>query len=476
MGSSSRPKAFKKLFRGLVAGVGLTLVVSTVAAPVQAHAAEPVSTAARVALVDGVPILGGLIKPATSGSGSVTCSVTSPPTKTCTDSFTAFDLLGTTVELVPVPASGYEFDGWTSGCPSQVGDACVIGSSALTQVLQGVTGPLEPVATFIPVDEGIPCTPVPLPGCEEPPAGDAPQAKITKAPEAETMAVNATFEFEAAPAPAEGTDVAFECRLEGPSQAHDFTACASARSYTALEPGLYTFSVHTVVDGEPSTTDDDHMWKITEEESDTSAPQTSITEHPRIRRGGWLLQSFAGFKFASDQKGASFRCGLDGDLRSCTGGQVVYRTVSSSTHTFSVAASAGDRADRTPAKMTFTVPKNNNKLRHSKADRSWTKKQGRGYFLNTYSETSTKGAWVAKGSRSIKKIALVATKGPGHGTLKVFLGKQLLKKVSLQAKRTRKSQLIPIETFRTKKRGAVRVVVVSRNKTVRIEGLGIATR
>lgn len=480
--ANSRQHAFRRMFRGLVAGVGLALVLATVSAvPAAAGPTERQERSVLGGILD--PVLKP-IKPLISGSGTITstaglaCTLvgTAGVPVPCSDTLSTTELLGLEkVTLIPSAAEGWEFTGWTGDpClpdPSNA-DGCLVDASLLGSVLDTA---LEPIANFVPADGGIPCSPLPLPCDEEP---TEPDTRITAKPDAETAEVDATFSFEVDPAPATDAETSFQCKLAGASQAHAYVPCTSPSTYSGLEPGAYTFSVHAIVDGVKDPSDATASWTITEETTDeeAGAPQTYISEAPRIRKGGWLLQGFAQFKFGSDAKNATYQCGLNGDLRGCMGGQVLYRTLASATHTFSVAATAGGKVDRTPAKRKFTVPKNNTRLKHSAAGKSWDNKRGNRYFLDTYSETRTKGAWIQKGSRSIKKIALVATKGRGHGTVKVFLGKRLLKKVSLRANRTRTSQLIPIKTFRTKKRGAVRIVVVSRNKVVRIEGLGIATR
>ena len=80
-------------------------------------------------------------------------------------------------------------------------------------------------------------------------------------------------------------------------------------------------------------------------------------------------------------------------------------------------------------------------------------------------------------NQKFRRVALVADRGRGHGTVKVFWNKKLLKKVSLAAKRDRKRKVIPVKTFTGKVRqGTLRVVVVSSGKVVRIDGLGIASR
>ena len=76
----------------------------------------------------------------------------------------------------------------------------------------------------------------------------------------------------------------------------------------------------------------------------------------------------------------------------------------------------------------------------------------------------------------MRKLSLVATKGVGHGTVKVYLGRTLYKTVSLNSTSLKKKQVIPIATWTSGRSGTVKILVYSSNKTVRIEGLAVATR
>ena len=75
-----------------------------------------------------------------------------------------------------------------------------------------------------------------------------------------------------------------------------------------------------------------------------------------------------------------------------------------------------------------------------------------------------------------RKLSLVATKGAGYGTVRVYLGRTLLKTVSLNATSLKKKQVIPIGSWASGRAGTVKILVYSTNKTVRIEGLDVATR
>jgi len=198
------------------------------------------------------------------------------------------------------------------------------------------------------------------------------------------------------------------------------------------------------------------------------APDTRLSGGPG--RNGWLRGDQVRFGVSSDQNGASFACTLDGTAVSC-GPELRLRQLTAGTHTVTATASLGGQADQTPARRTFTRPLNDVDLGHS---RGWRERTGKGYFLGTCSQSRTHGATLRTRAHHIKKIALVATRGIGFGTVKVYLGKQLLRKVSLAGRTLRKRRIIPIARFDHHRHGLVKVVVVSRGKAVRIEGLGLA--
>ncbi len=201
----------------------------------------------------------------------------------------------------------------------------------------------------------------------------------------------------------------------------------------------------------------------------TSEPNTLITSGPKR----WALARKATFGLGISPGGsATYACSLDGAGRLCTGSSATVR-FAPGTHTFSAQGrdSLGNQ-DSTPATRTFTMPVNNTALK----GKGWTKAKHKGHFLKTFSKTKKKGAVLKYRSSSIKRVALVVTKGKRYGVVKVYLGKHLLKKVSLAAKRTKKKKLVNIARFSTARAGTVKVRVVSKGKPVVIEGLGLASR
>ena len=201
-------------------------------------------------------------------------------------------------------------------------------------------------------------------------------------------------------------------------------------------------------------------------------PSTSLTSGPT--EGSFVLSTAAQLTFSSSESGSTFTCSVDDQAGvPCDAGSLSLSGLSEQTHLLRVWArdGAGD-PDASAAARRWTVPRNNTALTHGSG---WTRKTGTGYYLGTYSQSTKLGATLSTTVSDMSKLALVATRGRGFGTVKVYLGSSLLKKVSLGATSTQKKRLIPIATFTSPASGKVKVVVATGGKTVRIEGLGVAT-
>jgi hypothetical protein len=201
------------------------------------------------------------------------------------------------------------------------------------------------------------------------------------------------------------------------------------------------------------------------------APETTITSGPAD--GGFLLSQSTKLGLASSKGGSTVACSLDGgDADACTSPHAL-SGLSARTHVFRAwATDAFGNADPSAVTRTFTVPVNNTALT---ASTGWKKKTGNGYFRDTYSTSSKKGAALSTRVTGARRIALVATKAPGQGRVNIMLGKTVLKQVNLSSATTRKKQVFEHE-FGKAKSGTVKLVVATSGKPVKIEGLGVATR
>jgi uncharacterized delta-60 repeat protein len=107
------------------------------------------------------------------------------------------------------------------------------------------------------------------------------------------------------------------------------------------------------------------------------------------------------------------------------------------------------------------------------ASTGWTKLSGSAYYLGTAHRSSHEGATLQLHVH-YRHLALVASTGPGNGTVKVMLGSTLLKKVSLQAATVRHKVVIAIASSSAVKSGTLKIVQVSAGKPVTIEGLAVS--
>jgi hypothetical protein len=476
-------RARGRALRLVVAVLGAVLVVPPLAlAPA---GAAPLQTESAAASGDALPLPADptVLLPSMSGAGAITgvpgmvcsnLSGTAGVPVPCSDPLTLSELLTlSSVTMIAQPATGWVFAGWS-------GTSCGLQPTCLLSVdsLKGLTSALEPIAKFLPADEpslpGACDSPLPIPGSD----CSAPETTITSSPKVtadkKTKETTAAFPFKAYETDSSGkattTETAgatFECQLTGPGQTAGFAACTSPKSYESLADGQYTFSVKASDTADPKNTDQTpatFTWTVV-----TTEPNTLITSGP----SRWALARKATFGLAISPAGtASYRCSLDGAGRLCTGNSATVR-FASGTHTFAAQGSDSlGNEDKTPATRTFTMPVNNTDL----AGKGWTKVKQKGHFLKTFSTTKKKGAVLKYRSSSIKTVALVVTKGKRYGVVKVYLGKHLLKKVSLAAKRTKKMKVVNVAGFSTARAGTIKIQVVSAGKPVVIEGLGVASR
>jgi hypothetical protein len=105
---------------------------------------------------------------------------------------------------------------------------------------------------------------------------------------------------------------------------------------------------------------------------------------------------------------------------------------------------------------------------------AWSKRSASGHYARGYLASSTRGASLARSGLVAQRLALVATKCRGCGTVAAYWNGRLLKRVSLDAPSTRKAQIITLATFPAGRSGTLRIVVLTSGKSVRVEGLGVS--
>jgi hypothetical protein len=462
--------------KAVAAAVGLALAVPVLTtAPAQAGLLD---------IPGEVPIVGDLtdlvaptpvIAPGEAGQiqmlGQV-CTSDGTVQKVC-DQLTLAGLDPTTVTsllLTAVPADPGDVPEWGASCPAPLGAVCTIPLSDLL----GAT-PLAPVVTFLPGSAG----------------AVGPDTRITSAAPGKQKTTH-TFTFEGLREDGTKSDTStFECMLEftpqgtppsGAQKSHPWDECGvdpvGGQTYPNLANGDYVFGVRAVepaaaeggealVDETPAT----QSWTVA---TAPEVPETAIVAGPRA--GSWVFTRQATFRFESTVEGGGFQCWYDNLTNACDSGAFTWASslLKPGTHVFKVAASANQTRDFSPAGRSFHVPFDDRAL----AGAGWTRTKAKKHFKNTVTTTTTMGAALTtRQTLKFRRVALVADKGRGYGTVKVFWGGKMLREVSLHAKRLQTRKVIPIKRFTGKLRsGRLRIVVVSSGRTVRIDGIGVARR
>lgn len=302
---------------------------------------------------------------------------------------------------------------------------------------------------------------------------------------------NARFTFSEAP------DVSTACRLTT-AGAGAWAPCTSPVAYADLVPGSYRFEVRaTDLAGNVQAVASGHSWVIeppvdggdpggpvdpgdprTPDDPvsppaprDTTAPDATLTGGPA--EGSWSLDRTTTFDVASTEAGV-LACTLDGAPYTCSPGSLRLSGLSAGTHVLSVAATdAAGNTDATPATRTWTVPRTAPELSRAKR---WRLRTAPTAYGGRVLETRRKRATLQIRVSGATRIALVVGGGRRHGTVAVYAGTRKVSTVRLASRKPVTRRLVQLPAFSTSYTGGLRVVVTTRGRPVRIEGLGVATR
>jgi hypothetical protein len=155
-------------------------------------------------------------------------------------------------------------------------------------------------------------------------------------------------------------------------------------------------------------------------------------------------------------------------------------TDASTNRTYCLAAAATDRVGNTTDRGRYdctTIPEDDAEL---EAHGDWRRFNNSSSFSGTISKSTTLGDWLLGDWSWSHGIALVATKCPGCGSVRVYLQRQdsshplkLIREVDLSAPTVQRKKLIRVKRFDRWTPGRVQIVVASRGKDVLIDGLGM---
>ncbi|QIG41682.1 hypothetical protein G5V58_01860 [Nocardioides anomalus] len=295
----------------------------------------------------------------------------------------------------------------------------------------------------------------------------APEARIASA---DTSGTAARFALDV---PSDATLV--ECRLTGPGGVADWSPCRSPVRFDDLPAGRYVLEVraHDAA-GNVQATPARREWTVAGSPGGTTggttAPETTLTGGPAA--GSWSLDRAPVFTVGASG-GATCACTLDGVARPCAAGALRLDGLTAGTHVLAVAATDGSgHRDATPATRTWTVPRSAVELGRA---RGWALRTSASAYAGSVLQARRRHATLTVPVVGARRLALVAAGGRRHGTVKVYAGSRLLATVRLANRRSTTQRVVELPELAAAYTGDVRVVVATRGRLVRIEGLGVAT-
>jgi hypothetical protein len=103
----------------------------------------------------------------------------------------------------------------------------------------------------------------------------------------------------------------------------------------------------------------------------------------------------------------------------------------------------------------------------------WARGTGSSYWNGTITTTSTHAATATRTGAELDRVGIVATRGPGMGTVAVYIGAKQIGQISLAAASTSYQNLILLPRF-SYSAATVAVKVVSSGKPVQLDGLAVS--
>ncbi|WP_136568239.1 M12 family metallo-peptidase [Nocardioides sp. GY 10127] len=253
----------------------------------------------------------------------------------------------------------------------------------------------------------------------------------------------------------------------------DSDGTASCAGLVDTSEGTEEVVVGTVVSGDfaRDAAEDDVVLPVLAGAPQSDEPTTRLTSGPRA--GSFTTARTVRFGYSSDTEGVAWSCTLDGEELPCSAAGADVDRPAPGEHVFTVAAVAGDRADSTPATRTFLVPSGVGRL--STETTGWTRRTGAGFHRGHALVASRAGSRLSAVVRNAEQVAVVVTRAPGAGRVRIALGGTVLRTVRLAAPSRTASSLVVLPRFAEPVSGRLTLTTVG-GRQVSVEGLGVRTR
>lgn len=324
-------------------------------------------------------------------------------------------------------------------------------------------------------------------GCDDTVPPETSLTGVSTAPNAAGWVATSTmtFAFAGAHTDADAGVLAFECKLDGPAQAHDWTACTSPRTYEGLidsNVATYTFSVRAVdttdqafilrgpfgSDDEPGEDYDASPAFLTWGQ-DTIAPVSFVNPDlydEETPQQPVVVGRSVGIRLNSNEAGVRFECEVDGEGTPCTPGAWQYADASSGRHFFR--ARSVDKAGTASAwsEVTeFFVPTD------LLARRGFSKVTNSGAFDETLVRSKTQGARLVLPKQRVGELRLYAPTAPTYGKVRVKVGATNWRVVNLAGPRSAQEEFVVLNRYQGSRTGRIIIEVLTRKKPVFLDAI-----
>lgn len=269
----------------------------------------------------------------------------------------------------------------------------------------------------------------------------------------------------------------YQCRLDTAA----FATCTSPTSYSALADGLHTFEVVAADEVGNSSLTTRRTWRV-----DTVVPTVAAGSAPVFSTASAVGLRYSGADSGSGIKSYDVRhrsAPYDGGFGSyvypndptrdwigTTATSVTLPATPGRTYCLSVRSrdKAGNVSGWSPERCTGVALDD----RALTASNGWSLGTSTPYYRGTVSTTKTLGATLTRTGVQAKRLAVVASRCPGCGTVEVYWNGKRIRTISLDATTTSHKQVIPVATFTTAQSGTL-VLKAVKSAVTRIDGVGV---
>lgn len=323
-------------------------------------------------------------------------------------------------------------------------------------------------------------------GCDDTVPPETSLTGVSTAPNAAGWVATSTmaFAFAGAHTDADAGVLAFECKLDGPAMAHDWTPCTSPRTYEGLvdsDVAPYAFQVRAV-----DTADQAYTFRVlgSDEEpgddfdaspaflmwgQDTLPPVSFVNPDlydEETPQQPVVVGRSVGIRLNSNEAGVGFECEVDGEATPCTPGAWRYADAPSGRHFFR--ARSVDKAGTASAwsEVTeFFVPTD------LRARRGFSLVRKSGAFDQTLVKSRTRGARLVLPKQRVGELRLYAPTAPTYGKVRVKVGATNWRVVNLAGPRSAQKEFVVLNRYQGSRTGRIIIEVLTRRKPVFLDAI-----